>query len=752
MPRQKITKAMLCISLFAGTLAAQTPSKVDFGRDVLPLLRQNCIGCHGPAKQMNSYRLDRRSVALRGPAPVIVPGYSAASRLYLRLTGSEFGSPMPPSGPLKPEDAAVIKAWIDQGAPWPDELANEADLPPVNPKAVAMTDALRAGDRQSFMKLVAEDPKLLNARGPEGSTPFMYAVLYSDAGTLRQLLQKGADPNKRNDANATALMWAATDFEKTRVLLESGADVNARSNDGRTPLFVSTTRHGAAPVVKLLLDRGADPKVSGPSLDDTPFVQAAAAGDAEVMQLLIDRGAETKVISGITLVYAVATNCSKCIDLAAKNMDATAHTYALLQIAAFGDVSAVRFTLDHGADVNAADPMGRTVLMYAAVSDLLPLDEVKLLLERGASVNAKSHSGQTALDIAKLHGDTPIVALLMKSGATAGSAAARELKLQHGNTVQAAVQRSLSLLQRADASFTQKTGCVSCHNESLPAMAVSLARKNGFKVDEQTAGPQVKANVAFLAASRERMRQGISFVPMADPDILSYILIGLHGEQYKPDENTDTIAMHLKTHQMPDGRWAVGPASSRPPLCPGDITQTALTLRALQLFAPNIDKAGYEKSIQLAAAWLAKAQSRTGEDRAWRLLGLAWAGKDKDAIHKAMRELLATQRSDGAWSDIATLPSGAYATGQALVALQAAGLDVSDTAYQRGVKFLLNTQLEDGSWYVKTRALGFQPYFDNGFPHGTDQWISGAATSWATMALTLASSAPRSAAASAGVQ
>src|SRR5439155_18732878 len=137
MLRQKITKAMFCISLLAGTLAAQTPVKVDFGRDVLPLLRQNCVGCHGPTKQMNSYRLDRRSVALRGPAPVIVPSNSAASRLYLRLTASDFGSPMPPSGPLKPEDVTVIKAWIDQGASWPDELANEADLPPLNPKAVA---------------------------------------------------------------------------------------------------------------------------------------------------------------------------------------------------------------------------------------------------------------------------------------------------------------------------------------------------------------------------------------------------------------------------------------------------------------------------------------------------------------------------------------------------------------------------------------------------------------------------------------
>ena len=66
------------------------------------------------------------------------------------------------------------------------------------------------------MKSVAEDPKLLNARGPEGSTPFMYAVLYTGVPTLEQLLKQGADVNKRNDANATALMWAATDLEKTR--------------------------------------------------------------------------------------------------------------------------------------------------------------------------------------------------------------------------------------------------------------------------------------------------------------------------------------------------------------------------------------------------------------------------------------------------------------------------------------------------------------------------------------------------------
>ena len=107
-----------------------------------------------------------------------------------------------------------------------------------------------------------------------------------------------------------------------------------------------------------------------------------------------------------------------------------------------------------------------------------------------------------------------------------------------------------------------------------------------------------------------------------------------------------------------------------------------------------------------------------------------------------MRDVLAVQRSDGGWADLASMESTAYATGKALVALQTAGLPASDAAYQRGVRFLMSTQLLDGSWYVRTRAAGQQPYFENGFPHGVDQWISAAATSWATMALTLAAPAP----------
>ena len=122
----------------------------------------------------------------------------------------------------------------------------------------------------------------------------------------------------------------------------------------------------------------------------------------------------------------------------------------------------------------------------------------------------------------------------------------------------------------------------------------------------------------------------------------------------------------------------------------------------------------------------------------FRLHALKTADADTKLIEQAASELRKSQRADGGWSQTDKLDSDAYATGSALVALHQAGaLPVGEPEYQRGVKFLIDTQKPDGSWYVHSRSKPFQLYFESGFPHGKDQFISSAASSWATIALTL---------------
>src|ERR1041385_1281441 len=119
---------LFAIAAFYEMLNAQSPAIIDFQRDVQPILKANCIGCHGPAQQLNRFRLDRRRDAMRGGTiPVIAPGSSQSSHLYLRLIGKDpIGMPMPPTGSLPAEQTEIIRNWIDQGAVGPDAASGEA--------------------------------------------------------------------------------------------------------------------------------------------------------------------------------------------------------------------------------------------------------------------------------------------------------------------------------------------------------------------------------------------------------------------------------------------------------------------------------------------------------------------------------------------------------------------------------------------------------------------------------------------------
>jgi ankyrin repeat protein len=713
MMKWHVTAALVFAGLLPATFTAQDAGKVDFGRDVQPILRQQCYSCHGPTQQMNGFRLDRRRDAMRGSTAnpgLIRPGNSDASFMFFRMISNAAGPQMPPTGALPPEQIGIIKAWIDQGAEWPDQYANETPPVPLEPRAAKLMEAAQWGS----------------------------------VAAVKALLDQGADPNTRNDVGATPLMRAVNDLAKARLLIDRGANVNARSDDGRTPLLIAAGLSGAAPVVKLLIERGASLAVKAPGLigETTPLSEAAYTGDESMFRLLVEHGADVNAPSLGILGLALRSECRPCVELLLKSMNRASMTPEMVLAAPpLGPALATTMLLEKGADLNAKDPQGRTLLMLAAASDHLPVDVVKNLIARGVDVNAKTPSGETALSFAKLRGATPIVELLLKAGAMdlAEPAAGPAAKPAPAASIRAAIDRTVPLLQKTDGVFLKKSGCVSCHNNTLTAMTVAAARGRGIPVNEEAARQNLKTIATFIDGWRDRAFQGVG-IP-GDADTVSYILLGLGAEKYPADAATDAMAYFLRRTQAPNGQWRI--FAHRPPLESNDIQVTVASMRALQLYGPKAARAEYSQAVRLAAAWLAKTTPKSTEERAFQLLGLGWTGAAKDTIQKAGRSLVAEQRADGGWSQIPTLTSDAYATGQALVALaESRVLATTDPAYKRGVQFLLNTQFEDGSWFVRTRAIPLQPLFEIGFPHGRDQWISAAATNWAAMALARAYTKP----------
>jgi ankyrin repeat protein len=606
----------------------------------------------------------------------------------------------------------------------------------------ALWAAIRDGD-SAAVKALLEGSADANARDDAGSTALMHAVVNADVGIVKLLLNKGADANAQNKSGATALLWGLHDFEKVKLLLDSGAKVPGAAS------FVAATIPGASRTVKLLADQGADLNVTDGGY--TPLMAATRGADLETIRFLIDQGADVRARtkSGYTALYGAASwpgNGAAIRLLLEKGADPNvaveipgppAEVFTPVMAAAMrGDAETLKRLLDAGADVNVQGVrFARTALLMAATT--AREETVTVLLDKGADVKAKDHLGNTPLQWAKRRGDTKTVTLLAKAGGEDARAtdAAEELPRLHkdlgADSVKRAVGKSLPLLQRSGETFTSRKGCVSCHHQSLVAMAVGLARRHGFEVDEDAASRERTNVLATLERDREKILTGTG---VSDELLPAYTLAGLAAEGQNANSLTDALVHFLVLRQRRDGSWRT--PVYRPPQDASDVTFTALAARGLARFAPPGRRKEIEGCVARARAWLVQADPPETEDKAFRLLGLRWTDAGPLPIEQAVAALLREQRADGGWPQLATLGSDAYATGQVLCALhEGGGLAVSHAAYRRGVEFLLNGQLADGSWFVQTRSFPLQSFVGTRFPHGRSQFISIAATSWATMAL-----------------
>jgi hypothetical protein len=300
----------------------------------------------------------------------------------------------------------------------------------------------------------------------------------------------------------------------------------------------------------------------------------------------------------------------------------------------------------------------------------------------------------------------------------------------------AAIQRSISLLESSARLWP--AGCVSCHHHALELITVMAARRQHFVVDDAFLAIQQHALREALAQSSTRMMAAIdsaqSPAPSVGPNpamIFGYSLFALAETHASRDASIDVSLSYLTRIQEPAGNWRS--QAQRPPLEASDFAATALLVKAEQEYGSRDQRT--VDVISAAARWLTRTAPEDTEDRTFRLLGSYWAGVPSERVADAAHDLLAEQRADGGWAQTRAGTSDAYATGEVLVALRTTRAVDSDRAFARGIAYLLRTQAGDGSWHVATRARPVQRYFDTGFPYAKDQFISYAATCWATLAL-----------------
>ena len=602
----------------------------------------------------------------------------------------------------------------------------------------SLFQAIQSGDTVAVSRLI-DDGVSADITDEEGVPVLMLATLFSDAEGVEVLLEGGADPNQADAVGATALMWAVPDLEKVRLLIDHGADVNARSDGlGRTALLIAAGYPGTSSVLELLLDNGADLRATDPS-GYTALAMAMRSSDVGVLRFLVDQGMDPgREVPAAALRAVYVRDRPATIDyLISQGLRITEG--ALIDASNRRSPELIEQWIEQGADVNAEGrPYGKTPLLTAASSELAGPEMLRLLIENGADPNQETTEGERPLDWAIYREDQARIDVLRELGATRGDGPRQETFAapRPGGITdpRLSLSRSVALLLESAPPVFDSRACISCHHNTVPAVAAALARSKGIRVDEDLVQENIGDILSVSALARNPMMQGVAAVPGGHALTLGSSQMALQAEGYPLDKVTASMTHWILASQMPNGSW-LGNGVNRPPIEYSTVTHTAMGVRGLTLYPTPGGTARIEEALEKARGWLLSAETNSAEERAMRLMGLVWSDAPESALNAAIDEILQRQRSTGGWSQLPQLDSDAYATGISLFALHESGVSVVDEAYRKGVEFLLSTQYQDGSWLVKTRALPLQPYFESGFPFGRHQWVSAAGTAWAALAI-----------------
>jgi len=343
-----------------------------------------------------------------------------------------------------------------------------------------------------------------------------------------------------------------------------------------------------------------------------------------------------------------------------------------------------------------------------------------------------------------------------------------------------AVEKALDPIVKSAAAYVEEKSCFTCHHQALPVMAASSAELIGIKADRQWLEVQRKFTADFFLKRKADLAKGRG-VPggafTAGYALAQFMSTSQLTEEERSNDvrrlqGTKELLEYLLEIYRPERPWKIN--TIRPPLESSDFTATGLAIAALGTF----EREALMDRVNDIRKWYQRTKAVSAEDRAFQLMGWywltntqyyqhalskipAWPGDnrklrstrsrkqrqkqsiqqldieaDLEQLQKMISSLKQLQLEDGGWGQTDEMQSDAYATGLIMTALLTVKPElIHQKWYLRGVDYLLEGQKKDGTWLVFTRSKPIQEYFESGFPHGEDQFISISASCWSVIAL-----------------
>ena len=297
-----------------------------------------------------------------------------------------------------------------------------------------------------------------------------------------------------------------------------------------------------------------------------------------------------------------------------------------------------------------------------------------------------------------------------------------------------AVVRAIKPIEQSMEGYREQRHCFSCHHHAHAIIALTELAHRGFDVDRSKLRIQFHRSVLQTERDVQKYLDGKNIG--GGIDTAGHSMMALKFGGHRPDKTTDAIVSWMLDRAQKDGHWKG--IEYRPPTQVSDFTRALLCVNAFRNFGRSPHDSKIEHQIANTKDWMLKTKVDTTEDKVSRLRLTKAIGTLNGKLTEYADDLISDQRNDGGWGPQTDFESDAYSTGSVLMALNEVGAIASnDPVFMRGVQLLMSTQHEDGTWHVKTRARAVQEYFETGFPHGKDQFISFTATCWAATAIAL---------------